>query len=300
MREFVESMPENKTPAVEIRMSSAGDCARKLEYDYAVGPGPISLESYLRMEIGTMVHATLTSLFAVAYGDSFHSVDRNLTLTTPKGLIVPGHPDGVLELDDKKILIEFKSCSDATFQKISNENKPLDAHLEQATCYALAMDLKWCSVIYMNRESVEFRPFVFETVNEIAHAVLDKFDRVHENSKTKTIGSRPYSDMSDSPCWYCHHKAECYKDFKAEISGNPKKILDDTFLWAMARDADAARTTRLQSDKIEQELRAKLGDILNRSHQVSEAVLKGSPSYGVKLAVGKNNNLLTTIKEEKV
>lgn len=304
VRDYVEALPENANHPVELRMSSAGECARKLEYDFRDLPGPITMEGYLRMEIGKLIHTRLTELFAATYKEKFHSVDKDVELVVglaTRDLVIMGHPDGVLDLDVGGTVLEFKSCSDATFTKIKNENKPLDAHIEQASCYATALKLQWASVIYLNRETMEFKVFIFEVHPAVVTMVLEKFARVAMNWETKQVGPRPYADMTEAPCWYCFHKSKCYEGFKQEVENKLEmEITDQThaILAGAIRKWWSTRSDRLAAEKVEDVLKKEVGDMLV-SHKVNEVVLQGESKYKVTVTVGKNNNLLPAIKEIK-
>ena len=297
IKNYVENLPDNKAHAVEMRMSLAGECPRRLEYDKAVGPAPITLQSYLRMESGRKIHEVMTEIFRGAYGDKFHSVDKDISYTVA-GKAIPGHPDGVLE-QSLPTVVEFKSCSDHTYQMISGENKPLDQHIEQAALYGVAMGLQWATIVYLNRQSCELMVFSFTDLKSIVDAIIPRIERVLKNWETNTIGPRPHHDKTESPCWFCGHKELCYEGFKSEISGAGVATLDDALLYAKTREAWANRTSRLLAEKMEATLKSELGALIYGQHKLKQVTLSGTPSYYVELKAGTKDNLLVTIKEEK-
>lgn len=294
IKAHVESLPENLSPEKEIRMSLAGDCPRKLEYDALRGASPVDFKQAIRMLSGHHLHDMMRSLVAAAFGDDVHLVETEVEVMTPKGRRVPGHPDGAIKSLDA--VFEFKSVSDVTFQMIENQGQPLPQHLVQANLYAMAIGSEWVLIVYMSRD-FEFKEFMFEFDPILAQMTLDRLDRVIDNRESKTLSTRPHNDKTQSPCWYCPHKDPCYEGFESQVSGFRIEEIQDPEIIDLAVHAQKHRATRLAAEKLEGAAREVLGKKLFPLG-IKKAQIK-EPKLSIELSVGKNQNLITTVKEMK-
>lgn len=296
VNDFISQLPENKTPVAELRMSSAGECERKLDYEHQQGPRPIGFQNFMRMETGTYIHDMMRDIVSRSLGEDFYDCERDIALTSRGGIVIPGHPDG--RVRSLKATVEFKSCSDSTFAMVSKQNRPLDQHIEQGNIYAFTLKDEWVLIVYYNKDSGLFREFMFETDPEMAERTIAKFDRVAERKKTGVLSPRTYTDMTEAPCFYCPFKEDCYADFRNQVaSGNTAEGLEE--LSGILDQACLSREIRLMNEKQEDLIKKEVGKQLH-SKGINSALIKlKNGKARVNLTVGKNNNLLVAIKEIK-
>lgn len=301
LKSYAENLPENLSPKFEFRMSAAGDCVRKLDYDYQVGSRSIDSKSFFRMSLGHASHSFLRELVSGAFGEDFYHAENEIKVALPSGQVVKGHPDGrILSL---KATLEIKSVSDSTFTMIKNDNKPIDAHETQTNTYAAAQGDENCVILYANRDSGEMYEFMFPASEQLYQHALLKFKTVEKNKAEGKISPRPYSNAQESPCWFCPWVKQCYEGFDREVGAFKAEVFDSVRNPVLVDHAIRAvkyRTDRLVATKLEDTLKEIVGKILHSS-QIKEAeIIHEKGIIDATITVGKNNNLLTSLKERKV
>ena len=300
LKAYANSMPENTHPKSEFRMSSAGDCPRKLDYEFQLGAKPIDSKSYFRMSLGHASHNFLRDLLSNCLGSDFHSAEEEIKAILPSGQVITGHPDGRIE--SLNTTLEIKSVSDSTFTMIQNDNKPIDAHIDQANMYAAVQRDENVLILYANRDSGEMTEFMFPTSPELFARSFEKFKSVEENKKAGVIRPRPYSNAQESPCWFCPWKDKCYEGFEKEVSQFKTEVFDGERNQLIVNTSIAAikyRTDRLVASKLEEEAKQYVGKFLYDS-QINKAEIRHANGIiDVNISVGKNNNLLPNLKERK-
>lgn len=299
LKPVVEALPENAKPAADLRMSVAGECQRKLEYQTLLGPKAIDVTSFLRMETGSYLGKMMADLCMMAMPKDFINPERELRLVTPAGTEIIGHQDAeVLSLD---ATLDFKWVSDSTFQMLKNQNAPLDTNVSQINLYSMANGHKYNLLVYINRETYEFLEFYFEADPLFAASILHKIDMVNENRKAKTLSPRQYTDKSDSPCWYCPYKEECYTGFAQEIEKMAEAVsVSDPQARDLAMTSFNARRQRLAYEKEEENSRTKLGALLHGLgiKQASITPDERGVAFSVDIKAGKKDNLICTVREK--
>jgi hypothetical protein len=283
----------------EIRMSTAGFCPRQMDYDYQRGKHKVDVKSALRFEMGDVFHTYWQDLLSRTFGDQFRAVEKELEvelLLAPGDdtLKVIGHCDG--ELLPYDALVEVKSVSDNTFIMVQNQGTPLASHYEQGNIYAHANGNKWILFIYQNRDTGEFY-FILAPYNpELADQTMKKWAGVEMRARAGVMIDRPYHDASESPCWFCNWKDECYANFKNEVAAMAVIEVTDPALMQAADLFKVHRRGRLNHTKLEELQKAEIARHMTQM-KIKEAKV---PLVGtLTLKVCKNNNPLVDLKELK-
>jgi hypothetical protein len=299
LRSHVESLPENNAPKFELRMSSAGECPRKLDYDIQVGPGQTDFKAFMRMSLGTAAHTFLQVVIKETLQDDFHGAEKECVFFLGS-IPVVGHPDG--QISSLKATLELKSVSDNTFRMIKNQNIPLPQHIDQANLYASVVGDQNVLIVYINRDTGDMEEFMFPTDEALARAIKSKFMGVLERSDKKELHKRPYADASEAPCWYCPHVTRCYEGFSAEVEARGTAKVSHPDLVQNVRSAIIHRNTRLVSEKLEEAMKEYIGKEmanLDLKHALIATSEDAEPEAKVIVTVGKKNNTLVTVKELK-
>lgn len=292
----------NMNRGFEFRMSTAGDCVRKLEYDSQLGRGDASIESALRMNMGEPIHAMWRNIFRMAYGDDYAHVEEEIKLDlliSGTTLVIPGHPDGaILKLD---CITEVKGCSDSTFTMVKKRNKPLDAHSEQGNIYAHVLKKKFILFLYQNRDSGEYLLLWEEYSLLAAMAVIEKWEIVFRHKeqygrdKSVVLSPRPYNDMSESPCWFCEWKHKCYAGYAEKVASMASRESTDEKIVSLGDKLNSYRNFRLETEKKEESTKTDIA-LWMLDNSVKQVKV---PVGDLILKIGSENNPLVSLKPKK-
>jgi hypothetical protein len=293
LESYLTSLPDYSPHEYRLRMSGAGDCPRLADYLMQDGVGQREYGQAIRMHVGTYLHNMWRDIKQAAFPDDFIGSEEEIRLDID-GYEILGHPDGVWK--SMNALDEFKSCADSTFKMVLANGVPIPAHYEQGNTYCGVLGLSQMIFHYFNKDSGEslfltapFNPIVFELTK-------DKFKKRIENKKHGLIEARPYSDPTITPCWYCPKKDACYAGFSSEVQSMTRAKLDpeiETDLYRLVKETSTARTTRLDSERIEKVNKIDISKLL-LLRQFSACDIG---EFSVMVKLGKNGNSLVEIKE---
>lgn len=292
IKSYVEQLPEVTSKVAEIRMSMAGDCARKVTMDFVHGVPAIDFQNYMRMESGHALHEMFHGLMRSAFGEDYAEEIECKLVASDYEII--GHCDGVVRSLD--CVVEFKSVSDSTFMMIKKMGKPLDQHIAQANLYAFGLNRPNILIVYFNKDNGIFEEFFFERDENLRDEVFKKVQRIMASVRERKTLPREYNDATESPCWYCPHVDKCYEGYKESVESLASKDIEDTEFQSIALMAASHRKSRLESEKREAATKAAVGDAMLNKFKVNQTRV-GDFRFIVK--VGKNNNMIVDIKEAK-
>lgn len=278
----------------EFRMSMAGDCQRKMDYDAQIGKPRPSITSAMRMLTGEPFHVFWRELLGKIYPGDFMFAEDELILTFEvdgENLSVPGHPDGYIK--SLNAVVEVKSSSDSTFKMIEKNQVPLGAHYEQANIYAETLGAEWILFIYHNRNDGQYTLFLAPYSDRLAQSTVAKWAQVWRNRKLKAISARPYFDATGTPCFFCDHRERCYEGFGLEVKAFKTQETLDPALTAFAERYLHSRSTKLAHTKLEDQVKDQIAKWMfeNKLNQIRVPEL-----CDLNLKVGKNDNALVSIK----
>lgn len=289
----MESHQDYKNDKFEWRMSNAGMCQRLMDYSIQRGVKPFDSKQIMRMEKGQWLHDMWQKHLADMMGEDFCDAEKELTFSLNSGRVITGHIDGYIKSLDA--LYELKTVADSTFIMVNNQDKPIQSHYEQASTYAAVYGAKNILFHYYNTNSGDSTFFLTPCSSDALGSAKDKFEAAEENEKSGVISIRPYSDPTESPCWYCSYKDECYKTWEGEVkSYGASKVLDKGFASSVS-NCDSMRTIRLDADKSEKKLKKEISEFMV-AMEIKDASVEG---YTVNLKLGAKGNPLITIKEAR-
>lgn len=286
------------TSVFEIRMSTAGECIRKMDYESQLGKGIPSVQSAFRLATGEPIHDFWRKILEKVYGPDFHAVETEVIIpiqTSDGEVIVKGHPDGALA--SLRAVLEVKSVSSSTFTLVKNNNRPLEAHRAQGNVYVRALGMSRCVFIYHSRDNGEFLVLVEEFDQALFDKTILKWVRVYENKKLGIISDRPYIDATGSPCFFCDFKERCYRGYAETVDGYSKKsAVDEPEFNRLAEVYSGVRKSKLASEKAEENVKQDLAVwMLDKS--INQA--RDLAGREILLKIGSKNNPLISIKEPK-
>lgn len=274
-------------------MSAAGDCPRLLDYKLQHGRKEAGLSSAMRLLTGEPIHQFYREILAQAFGDDYQMSEAEVTLEIELGPPIVGHCDGFI--NSLGYVVEVKTVGESTFTMVKNLGGPLPAHLAQANLYAFAIQgSKAVLFIYHNRNSGEYLTYVVPKNTDLFSQTMLKFKQARERQAAGVMHPRPYNDPTESPCFFCDNKQDCYKNFDSEIvSGENAKANESQN--GMVLSYLSFRDERLKFEKLE---KAKKEEIISMMIGGKITVLQ---SEYARLAVkpGKTGKPLLDLKENK-
>jgi hypothetical protein len=199
-----------------IHASSAHYCRTRLYYDVMAEHAPkseIDPSLLFTFQIGHALHETVQGALASALKDKFKEEVR---VDMPEAFINGSSADGVVELDNCRVLLEIKSIG----SNFTTLTKPLEYHRTQAMgIYATALDVPFVSTLYVEKAwPHNFKEFV-ETYDP---AVYAKWWRNKGSWVEKAIeeGQPPVADSDKWECMECTYSHVCpqFIDPKAKRS----------------------------------------------------------------------------------
>lgn len=212
IEEFNHDLEEEQ---IMFHPSQIGQCLRKLWFKVKrhAAPNKVSkdsdpLKTYLIFEMGTYTHVFFQNLCARAG----ILIKREAPILDKK-LGVVGHGDGILKLDNKRILLEIKTANGRNFAMLGDSPK-LD-HKQQATIYMKALKLKHASIIYINKDRQEAKEYFIDYdesfwLNSCLPRIGDYQNCVTDND----IPEREGNNVKGMPCLFCEYTDLCFNSRK--------------------------------------------------------------------------------------
>lgn len=281
-----------ETASVELRMSAAGDCPRLLDYKLRSGRREADLTSAMRLLTGEPIHEFYRRTLADAFPNDYGMAEAELSLDIGLGPPVIGHCDGAIQ--SIQAAVEIKTVGMSTYTMVKNLGAPLKAHHEQGNLYCGVMGLMRILFIYHNRDSGEYLTFLVEFSPEMMARTVEKFRWSRERQAAGFLHPRPYNDPTESPCFFCQYKSECYAGFDSQVASGDTRLAEGE-LATMSETFLGLRKDRLAMEKAEESSKAKLID-----RMINEKVTKLiRDDATLEVRVGKTGKPSVAIKELK-
>lgn len=227
------------------RASQAGiECARRLQWhrtrwQNAAAPD-VSLER--RFFLGRVLEPEIIELLRKA-GFAIEQSQRDLTWPQFQ---LTGHIDGLVTIDGQKLVIDIKTASRFSFEKVRKAGSASDlladrrsyvrGYVTQVALYALLLGLPGGLLFFFDKDSgaTHTVPVMLDddAVLEAAEATLKRFQRVNEF----TAAGQDVPPFPGSHCKDCPFLGACspQREF-----GNVLSILDDEEVEALLEEREA-------------------------------------------------------------
>ena len=116
--------------------------------------------------------------------------------------------DGIIKYQNKYYIVEFKTESSFKWK----DRKDVDPkHYNQAKTYSLELQLDDVIFIYINRDIVDMKAFMFHVTDEDRESVVDLIEICQDFVDRGELPPKP-SDASSKKCAYCNYKSLCERD----------------------------------------------------------------------------------------
>ena len=199
-----EVMPRARSVGT-IHASSAHKCRAALYYDITgeFKPKPrFDVSTLLTFEIGHALHEAVQKALAKMYGSKFREEVR---VDLPEAFVSGSSADGVIELDNCRVLLEIKSIGSA-FKSLAS---PKSEHRVQAGgIYATALDCPFVAYLYVEKAwPHNFKLFVEPYDTEIYSWWWKKKGSWVE--KALWLDDPPLADSTKWECVDCKYSEYC-------------------------------------------------------------------------------------------
>lgn len=116
--------------------------------------------------------------------------------------------DGIIRYKDKYYILELKTESSYKFM---NRHDVDPSHYNQGTAYSLAFGLDNVLFVYISRDILDMKAFMFNVTNEMRSHLVDYIDECDSYVKRQIAPPKP-ENVARKTCSYCGYKTQCKKD----------------------------------------------------------------------------------------
>lgn len=116
--------------------------------------------------------------------------------------------DGIIKYKDKYFVLEIKS---ETASKWIVRDSVDVAHYKQATAYSIATELDNVIFIYVNRDTLDMKAFLFTPADDMKEDFIGLIEECEEHVKKLLVPNKS-KDVTRKTCQYCNYASQCRKD----------------------------------------------------------------------------------------
>lgn len=116
--------------------------------------------------------------------------------------------DGIIRYKGKYYILELKTESSFKFM---NRKDTDESHYNQATAYSLAFGLDDVLFVYINRDVLDMKAFMFHVTEDMRVKLADYIYECDSYVKNQIPPPKP-EDVLKKTCNYCSYKTQCRKD----------------------------------------------------------------------------------------
>ena len=116
--------------------------------------------------------------------------------------------DGIIRYNNHYYILEIKT--EASF-KWSNRTNTDPAHYNQGTAYSVAFQLPEVMFLYINRDILDMKAYIFVPTNEMKENLVGTIEDC-EGYVGRLICPPKPADIPRNVCNYCSYKSKCRKD----------------------------------------------------------------------------------------
>ena len=116
--------------------------------------------------------------------------------------------DGIVKYQGKYYIVEFKTESSFKWK----DRKGVDPkHYNQARTYSLELCINSVIFIYINRDIVDMKAFMYNVTDEEKQSIIDLIETCDGYVERNEVPPKP-EDADNKKCQYCSYKAICEGD----------------------------------------------------------------------------------------
>lgn len=116
--------------------------------------------------------------------------------------------DGIVKYKDHYYILEIKTESSNKFWM----RKDVDAnHHNQATAYSIALGIDEVLFLYINRDTLDMKCFLFNVTGSMKEHLVGKIEECDQYVRRMIAPPKP-AELTKTTCSYCPYKTQCRKD----------------------------------------------------------------------------------------
>lgn len=116
--------------------------------------------------------------------------------------------DGIVRYKKQYYIMEFKTESASKFFARHDVDP---SHYKQGTCYSLSFELPNVIFIYISRDNLDMKSFMFTPTDEMKQNIVSYIETCDDYIK-RLIPPPKTEDVERKTCSYCPYKTQCRKD----------------------------------------------------------------------------------------
>lgn len=117
--------------------------------------------------------------------------------------------DGIFRYKGKDIILEIKTIHQIGHNRLV---EPMEKHIRQATCYAMAMGIDEILFFYEDRNFMKKKAYLYKVTDEDKDYIRSKISRILNYLEENRIPPK-----EPDKCLYCDRKTQCKKDGDKEF-----------------------------------------------------------------------------------
>jgi CRISPR/Cas system-associated exonuclease Cas4 (RecB family) len=191
--------------------SEVGNCLRKVWYSYKY-PQAIDINKQKIFELGSMIHAFVIDVLKSTKNEDIKLLKYEFPFDMRIDKFqVSGRVDDLLllKVENKKLLVEVKSCKNVEAVK-----KPHFNHRLQLQFYMYATGVHEGAMLYVDKNNLQSKVFPVDFDRQEAEKIVGRFRLLH----TSLVSNRlpPAEGMENEEmkgfCKYCEYVDKCKQD----------------------------------------------------------------------------------------
>lgn len=116
--------------------------------------------------------------------------------------------DGIIKYKKHYYILELKT--ENSYKFINRKDVDI-SHYNQATAYSLAFGIDQVLFVYISRDVLDMKAFMFNVTDEMKQSLIGYIDECDGYVKRKIAPPKP-ENVNKKACSYCGYKTQCRKD----------------------------------------------------------------------------------------
>ena len=118
--------------------------------------------------------------------------------------------DGIIKYHDHYYILELKTENSFKWQSRKGVDKK---HYNQGTAYSIAFGLNEVIFVYINRDVLDMKSFMFTVTDDMKEELIGKIENCDEYVRKLKVPPKP-KDAGGKLCQYCNYRLSCDKEFE--------------------------------------------------------------------------------------
>ena len=116
--------------------------------------------------------------------------------------------DGIIKYKNKYYILELKTESSNKFWQ-RQDTDPV--HYNQATAYSLAFGIDNVIFVYICRDNLEMKSYMFTPTSDMKNSLVGYIDECNSYVSRQVVPPKP-EPLNKKACMYCRYKKYCKED----------------------------------------------------------------------------------------